>query len=281
MLNITKVWVISIIVLIMVITAGCRKAMVEVVYVDANDSDKMFGRYSSLYLHGDTLSVLQYGAHFGPSSIMDNLYSFKFRMSGDTIMAAGVAPKEQPVAIYWTGENIDSVLYIDRTPEHGHGVSTNLLSHMAFPVLYTKSDTEQRAESLTDRNIFALTKKNGISMMNLNKSHNITDLSLAIWGLHFSLNDYEVSFALLPVDKENTTGQLQISYNLEDYFRSLKYILKGDSIEILDTMNNKLTTLKEDTAMLKHTRIIVGDKVIDKRFNIERNRSKLNDGTIF
>jgi len=109
----------------------------------------------------------------------------------------------------------------------------------------------------------------------------ISNLALLFFGMKFNPKDYREPKHISHSTSFETACRLKISYNIEGIFRSMKYVVKSDSIEIFDWENRKLQTLERDTVILKLTRYTNGERIIEKRFNYEKNKSKFSNGRIY
>lgn len=281
-LNIIKVCVNSLILIFCFYIIGCQsRHFVKnnvIVFNEAMSEDSIFGESHSIFIHGDTLSFLQNGGHLGPTMTMDNVYSFNFKKDGDTLKYVGQnLVNRSPLSFEWDWDEIDSVIYSDHTPHYAYPHPLSYLSAFGFPVL-----TDLRSKSyLSDYTSFCVNKHDSTSNMALPHPTRISDLALSFFGIKFRLKDYRKPKLVSDSTSFKTARRLIISYNIEDLFRSMKYVLKGDSIEIFDWENRKLQTLERDTVILKLTRYTNGDIIIEKRFNYEKNKSKFDDGRIY
>lgn len=275
LLNITRGCIFSAAVGLLLLSFGCKvnktTASAEPYFSDADKSEKIYGEFYSVYIHGDTLSFLQYSARFVSIADMYNLYSMKVRMNGDTIVSANSSPCEiPPLSVNWRCENFDSVVYSDRTPSDDF--SKTVLKHIAFPTLLETSKAKEKT-ILTDPNIFSVTQRDGISKMRLSHRVNLSNLQLLFWGLKLNLNNYKSEKEPNIIDPTSADSTLQIDYNIEHIFNSMKFVVRGDSIEVFDWNSHKLCALKEDTTMLKQTYYKVGNQEYIKRFNFSCDKS--------
>jgi len=236
-----------------------------------NVSESIYGKYYAFYFHGDTLTFLDYGGHFGLNHIMSEGYSFKYKTSGDTVFCADSSNYLfNPITVYSPYSEIDYVSVYDCTPKQLYHLK--LLNR---PLITDKSLPKDQNSIIPDYYI-----SKWVKTRKLDKFSSISNLDLYILGLQFDLSNYWTSTPYIADDIIKPEANMLVYYDLEQILKSLKFVLKGDSLEVLDWENNPIHVLKKNTSTFMSFYIEQEDgTTVLKQFN--RESTKLNNYRIY
>lgn len=207
-----------------------------------NPPETAFGLYNVFYIHNDTLSFLDYTGHFCSNHIMSNDISFKYKTFGDTILCADTLKSNlEPISVYSPYINVDYVSFSDRTPNEYH-----YLKILNKPWLMNLSLPKKKFYPIEE-----CTPEGWPRPRKLPNTAFIRDLKLLVLGLDFKLDNYWNSIPYIAQVVTQPKAKMSVYYNLEQILKSMRYVVRGDSMEIYDWKNNKLRTLyKNDSTFM-------------------------------
>ncbi len=240
---------------------------VEKTYIDADKNERVFSiGLNAIFLHGDTISFYDTTSEFpGYRFRMWLLTEFKYKLCGDTIISAEeLTSNLEPLSCYWNTEYIDRIVYIDNSQRFKQ------VAWLFYPCPYVGDESIKHSvfRSFISYDLYQIKTKHKNILENKIDRMNVSDIRMDWFELDLNIENYRSSKPLLDNPKVNSKNVLEVSFNVEDLFRSMKYVLRGDSLKVYDWKNNNCGVIKADTAT--YFNLPIGNSTY-KLFNREKH----------